>query len=62
MSRRPVVDEEKCITCGLCKEVCPADPNCYEIADKAKVVHPESCTECNACVDQCPTQAIELKE
>jgi len=59
---RPYVDEEKCITCGQCKDVCPTDPNVFEIEDKAKVVHPNACIECGACVDTCPTDAIELKD
>ena len=59
---RPCVDEEKCVACGQCKDVCPADPNVFEIEDKAKVVHPEACTGCGACVDTCPVEAIVLKE
>jgi len=58
---RPYVDEDTCITCGACEEVCPATPNVYEIHDKAKVIHPDACTECNACVEACPVAAIELK-
>ena len=59
---RPYVDEEKCITRGKCKEVCPVDPNVFEIEDKSKVVHPEACIECEACVNICPTEAIVLKD
>jgi len=59
---RPYVDEEKCIACGTCHEVCPADPNVFEIQDKSKVVHPEACIECGTCVESCPVEAIELRE
>jgi len=59
---RPYVDEEKCITCGACHDVCPADPNVFEIEDKSKVVHPEACIECGACEEACPVDAIELKD
>lgn len=58
---RPYVDESKCIACGTCQAVCPADPNVYEIEDVAKVVHPEACIECRACESQCPVQCIEVK-
>lgn len=58
---RPYVDEEKCITCGTCYEVCPADPNVFEILDKSKVINPEACIECMACENSCPTNAIEVK-
>jgi len=57
-----VVDAKKCIGCGSCQAVCPADPNCYEVAGgKSKVVHPEACIECGACVRACPVSAITLK-
>ena len=58
---RPYVDEGKCIACGTCQSVCPADPNVYEIEDVAKVVHPEACIECRACESSCPVQCIEVK-
>ena len=59
---RTYVDESTCIACGQCQEVCPAEPNCYEILDVATVIHPESCTACNACVETCPVSCIELKD
>ena len=59
---RPYVDEEACIGCGTCEEVCPATPDVFEIKLKSHVIHPEACIECGACVDNCPTSAIELKD
>ncbi|MHC4663960.1 MAG: indolepyruvate ferredoxin oxidoreductase subunit alpha [Planctomycetota bacterium] len=59
---RPYVDEEKCIACGTCESVCPAEPNVFKVEDKSKVVNPEACTECESCVDNCPVEAIELKD
>lgn len=56
----PVVDENLCITCGNCYEVCPANPNVFVIEDKSHVVHPEACIACGACVEGCPTEAITL--
>jgi NAD-dependent dihydropyrimidine dehydrogenase PreA subunit len=60
---RPYVDEAKCQGHAQCQEVCPADPNVFEIVDaKAKVVNPDACIECGQCEDNCPVQAIELKD
>ena len=58
---RPYVDEDTCIACGTCHEVCPADPNVFEIRDKSKVVNPEACIECGACEENCPVEAITLE-
>ncbi len=57
----PTVDKEKCIGCGACAAVCPANPNVFEIKDgKSVVVSPDSCINCGACVTSCPVQAITL--
>ena len=50
------VDEEKCISCGLCADVCPKN------AIRAGAVYTieEGCDECGDCIDVCPTGAIEL--
>jgi len=63
----PTVDKQKCIGCGACHSVCPADPKVFELKDtpdgsKSHVVNPESCIECGACVASCPTNAIKLGE
>jgi len=59
---RPYVDEEKCIGCGTCESVCPAEPNVFRVDEKSLVIHPEACTECGECVESCPEEAIELKD
>lgn len=55
------VDEEKCVGCGQCKNVCPV--GIYEIENgKAKVI-PEKlkeCMECHACEVSCPQKAIKI--
>lgn len=58
----PVVDEELCIGCGVCAELCP---EVFAIRDdKSWVIGPERCGTC-ACeeaVASCPVAAIELVE
>ncbi len=58
-----IIDEEKCTGCGDCVDVCPAEPNVFEIVEeKAKRVHPEECIDCGACEDACPEEAVTLEE
>lgn len=50
---------ERCIGCGLCREVCPKaiytiDRNSH----KATITNFDQCIKCRACTMQCPTKAI----
>jgi heterodisulfide reductase subunit A len=72
------VDQDLCIGCGLCVDVCPVevanDFNEGLVKRKAiflrnpwqpassYVVDWASCTKCGACVEKCPTSAINLSE
>jgi hydrogenase-4 component H len=55
-------DEDKCIACGACAEVCPA--NAIEVIDKldadppvrAIVRHHDRCAFCGLCEDECTTK------
>lgn len=60
MEGKPVLmyQEEKCVRCGKCREVCPkgvhlVDGQMHEI-DRSK------CEGCNACVKECPVQALSM--
>ncbi|MEM2110042.1 MAG: ferredoxin family protein [Candidatus Odinarchaeota archaeon] len=58
----PKINTSLCDGSGTCQEVCPADPNVFEIVGgKAKVAHPEACIQCGACESSCPTGAITLE-
>jgi ferredoxin len=62
MSKMPVVNEDLCIGCGHCNEVCP---QVFELVDeKSQVIGPDKCGTCNCqeAIDTCPVQAISWKE
>ena len=52
-------NEEKCIGCGLCPEVCPHAVFAME-GRKAKVIDRDRCMECGACAKNCPVDAISV--
>ena len=41
MSKRVYIDEEECIGCGSCEELCPEVFKLNEDTDKAEVIKPE---------------------
>ena len=60
-----VVDEETCIGCGRCMEICPAVFYLNEITGKSEVIDPDACEFvgcCEAAEENCPVSAISLKE
>jgi electron transport complex protein RnfB len=55
-----VVDEQKCIGCALCVEVCPVDA----IVGAPRLMHTvisAECTGCALCLPPCPVDCIEIK-
>ena len=60
---RPIVDEDLCIGCGRCEELCPA---VFELGDDgvAHVIDPEGCEAAGCCeevAEECPVDAISLE-
>ncbi|MCE5194526.1 MAG: ferredoxin [Nitrospiraceae bacterium] len=59
------VDEDKCIGCGRCQEICPAVFHVDETIGKSKVIDPDGCDYagcCEAAEENCPVSAISLQE
>ncbi len=60
---RPVVDEDLCVGCGNCVEICPSVFSIID--DKSKVIDPEGCEFfecCEAAEENCPEEAITIQE
>jgi len=54
---KPDVDEQKCIGCGRCAELCPMQ-NIEIINDQAVSHH--RCTMCYRCFAYCPTESLTI--
>ena len=58
----PVIDHEKCVTCGNCAEICPVDVyHGSEEREIPTVTYGSDCVFCSACILECPTDAITLR-
>lgn len=58
----PVIDEEKCIKCGKCVDVCMVDVYFgSKEGELPKIMYPEECCHFNCCVEECPVDAITLR-
>lgn len=60
----PTVDEEKCVGCGQCLEVCPNDVfEMDESTNKMKVVNPTNCVVlCDKCMAFCDQDALSFPD
>jgi len=69
--KRRYVSPERCITCGVCAEVCPTEPKAMylpfpEASPYSYVVDETRCLRlkgesCNLCQERCPTNAIDFR-
>jgi len=54
-----VIDEEKCVGCGACVDVCPTEVITME--DDVAKINPAECVDCGTCVEECPQEAISME-
>ncbi len=61
----PVINQELCVKCGLCAQICPLDVIKVEknVQNEKQIVvkYPDECWHCRACAIDCPKQAIKLR-
>ncbi|MFN3527893.1 MAG: 4Fe-4S binding protein [Candidatus Altarchaeaceae archaeon] len=55
--RKPIVDEKKCVKCGLCAIFCPE--GIIEIKNFAEIDY-DYCKGCGICAHECPKKAITM--
>ena len=52
-------DEDSCIGCGACMDMCPVDV--VKMEDDLPIVDEDWCIGCGACTTACPAEAIKMK-
>jgi ferredoxin len=64
MAKRVYIDEEECIGCGTCEEICDEVFKLNEETDKAEVIKPEGGPEdlIQESIDACPVECIHWAE
>lgn len=55
---RVKVDEDKCVSCGKCKRVCPMEVDVT--TNDRKRLNGTECILCCKCIDNCPTKSLHL--
>lgn len=54
-------DEDRCVQCGACTAICPADALVMHEDRVSVVFDPERCTACGRCVPVCPVGAMHAE-
>lgn len=64
MSRVVYIDEDECIACGLCQDICPEVFKLDDDQMVAKVLKPQGGPEelIQEAIDSCPVTCIHWKE
>lgn len=62
--KKPYIDTDKCIRCGICVKSCPVPEKAVEFRngkDKPPVYNYKKCIRCFCCQEMCPAKAIKVK-
>jgi len=61
LASRPVQDEKKCVRCGKCIEICPANAMAFQGTGRIRIDY-EKCIRCYCCQEVCPADAIRFSK
>lgn len=64
MAKRPVIEKDKCVKCGICVEHCPVPGKAVNFKngkEKAPKYDYKKCIRCYCCQEMCPQKAIRTK-
>lgn len=64
LARKPHIDPEKCVRCGVCVESCPVEGKALNFRNgrnKPPVYDYHRCIRCFCCQEMCPNKAIYVK-
>jgi pyruvate ferredoxin oxidoreductase delta subunit len=56
--QKPIIDQELCTKCGICKQVCPDDS--VKAENGKYEIDYDYCKGCGICAHECPADAIEM--
>ena len=56
MASAYVIDEDSCVSCGMCAKECPVDA--ISEAEDSYIIDEDKCISCGACESKCPVDAI----
>ncbi len=64
MARSILIDQEECIGCGTCEEICPEVFRLNDKTQKAEVIDPEGAPEgrIEEAIEACPVECIHWED